>query len=166
MYTGFCIDSILWKQKEENIEFPENTVNTEPSIHVRLCFLLSVSREYCQYRTQYTCTSMFTSFCFREYWEYRTQYTCTSMFSSFLYMYTGFCILSFLWNRKKKTDVHVYWVLYSKYSLEAERRKHRCTCILCSAFAVLLETERRKHRCTCILRSVFSVFSGSRKKKT
>jgi hypothetical protein len=45
--------------------FPENTVNTEPSIHVHLCFLLSVSREYWEYRTQYTCTSMFSSICFQ-----------------------------------------------------------------------------------------------------
>jgi hypothetical protein len=42
-------------------------------------------------------------------------------------------------------DVHVYWVLYSQYSLE---------------------TERRKHRCKSILGSVFSAFSGKRKKKT
>jgi hypothetical protein len=102
MYTGFCILSILWKQKEENIDVhvywvlysqysleterrkhrctcilssvfsvfsgnrkKENTENTEPSIHVHLCFLLSVSREYWEYRTQYTCTSMFSSFCFQ-----------------------------------------------------------------------------------------------------
>jgi hypothetical protein len=31
--------------------------------------------------------------------------------------------------------VHVYWVLYSQYSLEIERRKHRCTCILGSVFS-------------------------------
>jgi hypothetical protein len=98
--------------------FPENTENTEPSIHVHLCFLLPVSREY---------------------WEYKTQYTCTSMFS-------WFCILSILWKQKQENiDVHVYWVLYSQYCLE---------------------TERRKHRCTCILGSVFSVFSGNRNKKT
>jgi hypothetical protein len=116
MYTGFCILSILWNQKEENIDvhvyciyiyvffflFPENTKNTEPSIHIHLCFLLSVSRKC---------------------WEYRTQYTCTSMF-------TGFCILCILWKQKEENiDVYVYWVLYSQYSLETERRKHRCTCI-------------------------------------
>jgi hypothetical protein len=56
--------------------------------------------------------------------------------------------------------------LYSQFSLETERRKHRCTCILGSVFSVLLETALRKHRCTCILGSVFSVFSGNRNKKT
>jgi hypothetical protein len=81
MYTGFCIHSILWKQKEENINvhvycvlnfqnvletegrkhkctcilgsvfyiyvfyllFPEHSENSEPSIHVHLCFLLFAS---------------------------------------------------------------------------------------------------------------------------
>ena len=62
-------------------------------------------------------------------------------------MYTGFCILSILWKQKEENiDVHVYWVLYSQYSLEAERRKHRCTC-------------------TCILGSVFSVFSENREEE-
>jgi hypothetical protein len=41
--------------------------------------------------------------------------------------------------------VKVYWFMYSQYSLE---------------------TERRKHRCKSMLVSVFSVFSGNRKKKT
>jgi hypothetical protein len=46
---------------------------------------------------------------------------------------------------EENIDVHVYWVLYSQYSLE---------------------TETRKNRCTCILGSVFSAFSRNRKKKT
>jgi hypothetical protein len=61
-------------------------------------------------------------------------------------MYTGFCILSILWKQEEENiDVKVYWVLYSQYSLE---------------------TDRKKHRCTCILGSVFTVFSGNRKKIT
>ena len=84
-----------------------------------------------------------------------------------MYMYTGFCILSILWKQKEENiDVKVYWVLYSQYFQEAERRKHRCKSILGSVFSVFSETERRKHRCTCILGSVFSVFSRNRKKKT
>ena len=121
-----------------------------------------------------------------------------------MYMYTGFCILSILWKQKEENiDVKVYWVLYSQYSLETERRKHRCKSILGSVFSVFSETKRRKHRCTysqifkkqkeenidvkvywvlysqyfqeterrkhrckSILGSVFSVFSGNRKKKT
>jgi hypothetical protein len=106
-------------------------------------------------------------------------------------MYTGFCILCILWKQKEENidvPVHVYWVLYSLYSLETERRKHICTCILGSDILSILwkqkeenidvhvywvlysqyslETERRKHRCICILGSVFFVFSGNRKKKT
>jgi hypothetical protein len=88
--------------------FPEKSENTEPSIHVHICFLLSASSAYWEYRTLYTYTSIFSSFCLqrilriqntehsihvhlcfllsvsRDYWEYRTQYTCTCMFSSFL----------------------------------------------------------------------------------
>jgi hypothetical protein len=51
----------------------------------------------------------------------------------------------FLKQIEEKIDAHVCWVLYSQYFQEAERRKHRCT---------------------CILGSVFSVVSGNRKKKT
>jgi hypothetical protein len=40
-------------------------------------------------------------------------------------MYTGFCILSIFWKQKEENiNIHVYWVLYSQYSLETERRKH------------------------------------------
>jgi hypothetical protein len=150
MYTGFCILSILWKQIEENIDvhvywvlysqysletdrrkhrctFPENTENTEPSIHVHLCFLLSVSREYWEYRTQYTCTSIFSSICFQRILRIQNH---------------------ILWKQKEENidvPVHVYLVLYSQFSLE---------------------TERRKHRCTCIMGSVLSVVYGNRKKKT
>jgi hypothetical protein len=140
--TGFCILSILWKQNK-NIDIHEYWVlysqyspeteprkhrctcilgfvfsvfSPEPSIHVHLCFLLYVSREYKEYRTQYAYISMFSSFCFQR-----------------------------IQRIQNPVDVHVYWVLYSQYSLE---------------------TERRKHRCTYILGSVFSVFSGNRKKKT
>jgi hypothetical protein len=61
-------------------------------------------------------------------------------------MYTEFCILSILWKQiEENIDVHVYWVLYSQY---------------------FLETERRKHRCKSILGSVFSASSGNRQKKT
>jgi hypothetical protein len=63
-----------------------------------------------------------------------------------MYMYTVFCILSILWKQKEENiDVHVYWVLYSQFSLE---------------------TEGREDRCRWMLGSVFSVFSRSRKKKT
>ena len=86
--------------------FPEITENIVPSIHVHICFLLSIFRECGEYRTQYTCTSVFfflfpkntentepsilVHLCFllsvsREYEEYITQYTCTSMFSSFCF---------------------------------------------------------------------------------
>jgi hypothetical protein len=160
MYTGFCILSILWKQKEENIDvhvywvlysqysletdrrkhrcksilgsvcfqriltiqnpvymyiyvffylFLENTENTEPSIHVHLCFH-SVSREYWEYRTQYTCTPMISSFCFQKLLRIQNPV--------YMYTYDG------------------YWVLYCQFSLETERRKHRCTCILGSVFSV------------------------------
>ena len=124
-------------------------------------------------------------------------------------MYTGFCILSILSKQNKSIDIHEYWILYSQYywkqnqenidvhvyqvlysqfSLETERGKHICTCILGSDILSILwkqkeenidvhvywvlysqyslETERRKHRCICILGSVFFVFSGNRKKKT
>jgi uncharacterized membrane protein len=82
-------------------------------------------------------------------------------------MYTGFCILSFLWKQiEDNIDVHVYWVLYSRYFLGTERRKHICKGIMGSVFSVFSEKERRKHRCTCILGSVFSAFSRNRKKKT
>jgi hypothetical protein len=61
-------------------------------------------------------------------------------------MYTGFCIHSIFWKQKEDNmDVKVYWVLYSQYSLE---------------------TGRRKHRCKGILGSVFSASSGNRQKKT
>jgi hypothetical protein len=204
MYTGFCILSMLWKQKEENINvhvywvlycqfsleterrkhrcictqkitriqnpvymyiyiifylFPEKSENTEPSIHVHICFLLSASSAYWEYRTLYTYTSIFSSFCLqrilriqntehsillvlcfllsvsRDYWEYSTQYTCTSMFSFF-------CFQRIL---RIQNPVYMYIYVF---------------------FFMFLETETKKHRCTCILCSVFSVFSGNRKKKT
>jgi hypothetical protein len=105
MFSSFCFQRILRIQNPVYMYiyvlfflFPDNTENTEPIIQVHLCFLPSVSREY---------------------WEYRTQYICTSMF----------CILSIVLNQKEENiGVHVYWVLYSLYSLETERRKHRCTC--------------------------------------
>jgi peptidoglycan/LPS O-acetylase OafA/YrhL len=100
---------------------------------VHLCFLVSVSREYWEYRTKYTGTSMFSSFCFQRILRIQNP----------VYMYS---ILSILWKQKQENIyVPVYLVLYSRYSLE---------------------TETRKHRCTCILGSVFLVFSGNRKKKT
>jgi hypothetical protein len=86
--------------------FRENTENTEPSIHEHLCFLISISRKYWEYRTQYTCR----------------KHICTCILGS--------DILSILWKQKEENiDVHVYWVLYSQYSLETERRKHRCICM-------------------------------------
>jgi hypothetical protein len=119
-----------------------------PSIHIHLCFLLSVSRENWEYRTQYTCTSMFSSICFQRILRIQKP-VYIYIYVFFLYTYTGFCILSILWKQKEENiDVHVYWVLYSQFSLETERRQHSCTCILYSQFS--LETERRKHRCTCI----------------
>ena len=73
MFSSFCFQKILRIQNAVYMYiyvffflFPENTENTERSIHVHLCFLLSVSREYWEYRTQYTCTSMFSSFCFQK----------------------------------------------------------------------------------------------------
>jgi hypothetical protein len=82
--------------------FPETTENTEPSIHVHVCFLL---------------------FCCRNI--LRIQNTEHSILCSV------FCILSILCKQKDENiDVYVYRVLYSQYALEAERRKHICTCIL------------------------------------
>ena len=84
-----------------------------------------------------------------------------------MYMYTGFCILSILWKQKQENiDVHVYWVLYSQYSLKQKEENIDVKVYWVLYFQYSLETERRKHRCTCILSSVLSVFSGNRKKKT
>jgi hypothetical protein len=58
-------------------------------------------------------------------------------------MFSCFCFQRIL--RTQNPGYMYIYVLYSQYSLE---------------------TERRKHRCTCILGSVFSVFSGNRNKKT
>jgi hypothetical protein len=192
MYTGFCIlnpvymymyvffffaAEIYWEYRTQNTVymyiyvffflFPETTENTEPSIHVHLCFLLSASWKYWEYRTQHTCASIFSSICFQ-----RKQ-------------------------KEENIDVHVYWVLYSQFSLETERRKHRCTCILAVYMYIyvflflfpententepsihvhlcfLLSVSRQyweyrtQYTCTSmILGSIFSVFSGNRKKKT
>ena len=72
MISSFCFQKLLRIQNPVYMYiyvffcgFPENTVNTEPSIHVHPCFLLSVSRKYREYRTQYTCTTMFSSFFFQ-----------------------------------------------------------------------------------------------------
>jgi hypothetical protein len=75
MFSSICFQRILRIQNPVYMYiyvffylFPEKTDNTEPSIHVHLCFLLSVSRENWEYRTKYTCTgtSMFSSFCFQK----------------------------------------------------------------------------------------------------
>ena len=72
MFSSFCFQRILRIQNPVYMYiyvffclFPEDAENTEPSILLHLCFLLSVSRKYCEYRTQYTCTSMFSSICFQ-----------------------------------------------------------------------------------------------------
>jgi hypothetical protein len=39
-------------------------------------------------------------------------------------------------SKDENIDVYVYRVLYSQYALEAERRKHICTCILGSVFSL------------------------------
>jgi hypothetical protein len=53
MFSSFCFQRILRIQNPVYMYiyvffflFPENTENTEPSILLHLCFLLSVSREY------------------------------------------------------------------------------------------------------------------------
>jgi hypothetical protein len=137
MYTGFCILSILWKHKEENIvvhvyqvlysqfSLETETENTEPNIHVHLCFLLSVSREYWEYRTLYTCTSMFSSFCFE---------------------------------RILRIQNPVY---------EAKWRKHRCTCILGSVFLVFSGNKKKnweyrtQYTCTSMFSSLNSDSASS-----
>ena len=69
-----------------------------------------------------------------------------------MYIYTGFCILSIflkhqeehigvhvhwvLYSQNKNIDIYVYWVLYYQYSLETERRKQSCACVLDYVFAV------------------------------
>jgi formyltetrahydrofolate hydrolase len=146
MYTGFCILSILWKQKQENIDvhvywvlYSQYSLETERRKHRCTCILGSVLSVFSGNRKKKTK----------------------------MYMYTGFCILNILWKQKEENiDVHVYWVLYSQYSL-----KHKEENIDVHVYWVLYsqhfqEAERRKHRCKSILSSVFSVFSGNRKKKT
>jgi hypothetical protein len=86
--------------------FPENTENTELSIHVYLCFLLSVSRENWQYRTQYTCTSMFSSFCFQRKLRIQNQ----------VYMYRYIYVFFFLFpenteNTEPSIHVHLCFLL-------------------------------------------------------
>ena len=127
MYTGFCIlySQYSLKQKEENID-----------VHVYWVLYSQYSLE--TDRRKHSCTCILGSV-FSVFSGNRQKKT-------WMYMYTGFCILSILWKQKEENiDVHVYCVLYSQYSLEAEKRKHKCTCILCS---------------------VFSECSGNREKKT
>ena len=149
--------------------FLENTENTEPSIHVHLCFLLSVSREYWEYRTQYTCTSMFSSsvsrntentepsihvhLCFllsvsREYWEYRTQYTCTSMFSSFCFQR----ILRI--QNPVYMYIYVFFFLFPENTENTEPSIHVHLCFLLSVSENTENTEPSIHVHLCLLLSV------------
>ena len=162
MFSSFCFQRILRIQNPVYMYiyvffflFPEHSENTEPSIHVHLCFLLS--EKYWEYRTQYTCTSMFSSFCFQKYWEYRTQYTCTSMFSSFcfqrilriqnpVYMY-----------------IYVFFFLFPENTENTEPSIHVHLCFLLSVSFFLFpenteNTEPSIHVHLCFLLSVSRTF--------
>jgi hypothetical protein len=145
MFTGFCILSILWKQKEENID-----VHVYWVLYLR--FLLSVSREYCKYRPQYACTSMFSSFCFREYWEYRTQYTCTSMFSCF-------CFQRIL---RIQNPVYIYiFVFFFLFPEKTDNTEPSIHVHLCFLLSVSREYWEYRTQYTCT--SMFSSFCFQRK---
>jgi hypothetical protein len=97
IYNGFCILSILWKLKEENIDVHEYWVL------------------YSQYfvetkRRKHTCTlilgSVFSAFSLSRKMKHR----CTCILGSVFSAFSG--------NRAENIDVHVYWVLYSQHSLK------------------------------------------------
>ena len=84
-------------------------------------------------------------------------------------MYTGICILSILQKHQEENiGVHVSWVLYSQFSLEAESGIHRYTCILGSVFSVFpwkqKEENRNVHVCW-VLYSQYSLQTDRQNKK-
>jgi hypothetical protein len=106
------------------------------------------------YTGQYTCTSMFSCFCFQRILRIQNPV--------YMYIYVFFFLLQrILWIQNPVILCSVFTVFS-----EANRRKPRCTCILGSVFTVFSEAKRRKHKWTCILGSVFTVFSEAKRRKT
>ena len=156
--------------------FPKHSENTEHSIHVHLCFLPSVSREYWEYRTQYICTSMFYSFCFKTIlriqnplYRYiyvffflfpenteniRTQYTCTYMFSSFCFQRI----------QRIQNPVYMYRYIYVFFFLFPENTENTEPTIhvhLCFLLSISRKCWEYRTQYTCT--SMFSSFCFQRK---
>ena len=117
MFSCFCFQRILRIQKPVYFYIyvfffllPENTENTEPSIHVHLWFLLSVSRNCWEYRTQYTCTSMFSSVGFQKILRIQNP----------VYMYIHVFFFLFLENAENTEPMPVYMYIYVFFFLFSE----------------------------------------------
>ncbi len=148
MFSSFCFQRILriqnpvymyiyvffflFPENTENTElsihvhlcffflFPVNTENTEPSIHVHLCFLLSVSRKCREYRTQYTFTSMFSSFCFQRILRIQNPV--------YMYIYV-FCCLFPENAENTEPSIHVHLCFHLSFLRECweYRTQYSCT---------------------------------------
>jgi hypothetical protein len=185
MFSSFCFQRKLRIQNPVYMYiyvflflFPENTENTEPSIHVHLCFLVSVSREYWEYRTQYTlfseanrrkprCTcilgSVFTVFSEAN----RRKPRCTCILGPvYMYIYVFFLLFpEHSENTEPSIHVHLCFLPSVSRTFWKYRTQYTCT-FMFSSVCFREYCEYRKHKCTCILGSVFSECSENRRKKT